>query len=558
MHHLEQLFLERIYHGIKKKTLTKCSKWAEEYRVVGGSFPGRWTFKYHPWERDMHDSNAETNIGQKSSQMGFTDTVLNKVFFKIDIFGTDCLYVLPAKTPDASDFSAGRFNPALELSQHLSNLFSDVKNVGHKRAGSANLYIRGARSRGGLKSIPAGFLVLDELDEMPKENITLAFERTSGQLTKEKWLISTPTVPRFGIHEYFRNSTQNHYYFPCPSCNRYIEFRFPESIVITADSYEDPSVKNSHLICYECKNKLPHEGKYIYLQKGCWQPNQTNKDDVGWYVNHLYSPTVTPVEIAEKFLHGQYDASKEQEFYNSDLGLPHAVEGASVTDNDIKECIKPYKSSDIVSSPGGIITMGVDVGNILHYEIDQWQLGNGVGADLNLTSKCRIIKFGRVHDFDELVLLMDQYGVRFCVIDAQPERRKATEFAMRCFGRVRLCFYGMGVQGKLIHLSEDNQCEVTVDRTAWLDLSLGRFRGRTIALPSDIDFEYCNHIKAPVRVYDYKRATETRGLVDKKHPFGRYVTSLDDHYAHARNYAEIALPLAVSIGTSQTISRSVL
>ncbi len=36
------------------------------------------------------------NVGKKSAQMGYTETVLNLTFFKIDIERIDCLYVLPA------------------------------------------------------------------------------------------------------------------------------------------------------------------------------------------------------------------------------------------------------------------------------------------------------------------------------------------------------------------------------------------------------------------------------------------------------------------------------
>src|SRR5262249_14884021 len=163
-------------------------------------------------------SDAELNVGQKAAQMGFTETVLNIVFYHIDVKAVDCLYVLPAKTPDASDFSAARFDPALESSPHLANLFSDVKNVGHKRAGTATLYVRGSRSRAGLKSIPTGLIILDEVDEFDQENIPLAMERAAGQVEKMVWMISTPTIDNFGINKYYLQSSQNHFHFKCPCC----------------------------------------------------------------------------------------------------------------------------------------------------------------------------------------------------------------------------------------------------------------------------------------------------------------------------------------------------
>ena len=38
-------------------------------------------------------------------------------------------------------------------------------------------------------------------------------------------------------------------------------------------------------------------------------------------------------------------------------------------------------------------------------------------------------------------------------------------------------------------------------------------------------------------------------------PYGVYIKSAADHYAHARNYSEIALPLAVSVAYSTDMER---
>jgi hypothetical protein len=556
MSSLAQQFAERVASGLKRKSLTSCSKWAEQYRVMGSkSFAGPWRFKYHPWLREMHDSKAEMNVGQKSAQMGFTEAVLNKVFYEIDINGTDCLYILPAKTPDASDFSAARFDAALQLSPHLRKMFSDVKNVGHKRAGSANLYIRGSRSDSGLKSIPTGFIVLDEVDEMTQENVPLAKERASGQVEKQIWMISTPTIDNFGINMYYRDSTQNHFHFKCPSCNRFIELKFPESFVVTAEELDDPKLKESHYICYECKaklptlpyvseNKKPDDAKVSWIGDGIWIPSLTNKDAIGWHVNQMYSCTITPYEMARAFLMAQIDPAAEQEFFKSKLGLPHVVDGARVTDDDIERAKRSYKRGD--ARPGGIYTMGVDVGKWCHWEICEWFLppAGTSAVDLSVLAKCRVVTHGKCLEFEELDRMMFDYQIRFCVIDAMPERRKALEFANRHYGRVKLNFYGGGVIGKNIHISEQEPT-ITVDRTSWMDLSLGRFRNNTIAIPCDVDMEYRAHMKAPVRIYEKDK---------NGNPIGRYTKgNEDDHYAHARTYAEIALPLAVSLSQSSSI-----
>src|SRR5436190_1887812 len=474
-HVLAKLIAERIASGLRRKALTSCSRWAQSCRVMGRPYPGPFSFRHHPWLREMHDSEAELNVGQKAAQVGYTETVLNISFFHIDVKGVDTLYVLPAQTPDASDFSAARFDPALELSPHLQNLFSDVKNVGHKRAGTTNLYIRGSRSRSGLKSIPTGLIILDEVDEMEQDNIPLAFERASGQIQKMIWAVSTPTIQRHGINKLFLDTTMEHFYFRCPHCSKMTELIFPNCLVITAQEVNDDSIINSHLICKECSGILPHETKYEWLQSGKWVPSYTNRSARGFHVNQLYSSTVLPSELAKSYLKSLRDPSEEQEFYNSKLGLPHVVKGAGVSEEDLNRALGDYKSYTF-APPNAL---------------------------------------------------------------------------------VKMCFYGVGVNGKAIHIGSDEdgtmsvEPVITVDRTSWLDLSLGRFRqSEMIKIPLDVNQEYRFHIKSLVRRYEKDKTGN---------PIGRYVKADndEDHYAHARNYSEIALPLATNLVNPSDITNQV-
>lgn len=532
-----------IAAGLQRKSVNVCSRWAMSYRVMGPPFPGAWSFTHHPWLRQPHDDTTETIVVQKAAQLGFTEWALNKAFFHIDILNQNVMYILPATTPDASDFSTSRFDPALELSPHLSSLFSDVKNVGHKRAGNANLFIRGSRSESQLRSIPASLLIFDEVDVMVQKNIALAFERTSGQLEKQNCLLSTPTIDNYGINEYFRNSSQDHFVFKCPKCGKQTELTFPECLVMTSEDDTDPKIKDTYIKCRECNNKLEHELKSEWLANGIWVPTYTNRINKGYHVNQLYSATVRPYELAISYIKAQRNPSDEQEFYNSKLGVPHIVAGSRIDDNMLKECTGTYKKVQELRT-GGFVTMGVDVGGWLHYEIDQWY--TDTGSDVHTGTRCKVITEGKVAQFEELDMLMMQYKVLFCVIDANPERRKALEFAQRFSGRIRLCFYGNAINGKEIHLHNETEHTMTVDRTSWLDIALGRFKTRKIVLPVDVSMEYKDHIKSPVRIYK-KDASGN--------PVGIYVKgNTEDHYAHARTYSEMALELATSLGGHQSVS----
>lgn len=537
---IERLMVERIAHGLKRSTASTPSRWAETYRIMSKPYPGKWTFKYHPWLREPHDTEASVNAVMKAAQMGFTEWALNKTFYNIDIASVDCLYILPSDG-DASDFSAGRFDPALEASPYLRSLFSNVRNVGHKRAGSNNLYIRGSRSRSKLKSIPTGFIVFDEVDEMVQVNIPLALERASGQIMTQVLYISTPTVEKddFGIYGIYNRTTQEHFFFRCPHCNKLIELTL-DNLKITGDNRYDPKLKNSYYFCGECEHKLAHKNKPDYLNTGRYVSQFGDRDDRGFTVNQLYScaKAGSPEEIALAVLNAEEDPAKEQELYNSKLALPHTVSGARIQDAQIDKCIRNYKLGQMAKK-GSYVHMGIDVGKTIYYEIDE---SIQTGKYEYLT---RLLTCGTVLHFEELDDLVRQFGVQFTIVDRHPETRSAFKFAQRFWGRVLLCVYGRGITGRQLSSHNDDEKMITVDRTSWLDLALGRFYNSTIYLPTNVPKEYRDHIGNLVRHYE----TDPQG-----NPIYRYINIGPDHYGHARNYSELALAFAVGVGEYQDIA----
>ncbi len=537
---------ESIKAGLNRRSVQKCSDWAQKYIVLGNPIPGPLTFKYHPWSRAMHDSEAPVNNGRKSAQAAYTQTVLQRTFFMIDVRRIDCLYVLPNKTPDAGDFSASRFDVMLELSEHLKKLFSDVKNVGHKRAGPTSLYIRGSHSESGLRSIPVGFMVLDEYDAMDQTNAKFAIERMSGQMYKQVWKISTPTIPNWGIDKEVQVSTEQRFFFKCPLCSRHTELTFPDCFVCTSESLIDPRIHDSYMQCKECKGKLDSKNKWAWLADGTWEVVAKKDPEIlAWSVNQMYSSTISPVEFARSYIAGLSDPTEETHFYNNKLGLAHLVKGAQVTDDDFTKCQHSY-NNDAAINPSKLRTMGVDVGSLLHCEILEWDVV--MGPDINVYSTPKMIRAFKLKEFEDLDKVMRTYQIHGCVVDKFPEQRKAKEFADRFPGYVKLCYYSRGVAAKGITVRgaddfyEDHQ--INVDRTSWLDLSLSRFQKHTIAIPYDLPDEYKKQIKALVRVYE----KDAEG-----NPIGRWQNTAADHYGHAHNYAEIALPLAASVVSNSDI-----
>ncbi len=542
-----------IAEGLKSQTLNRPSRWASHRRIMGGDFAGPYGYKYHPWVRDIHNSQAPYNTAMKAAQMGITEVAINIAFHTIDVRRKDVLYVLPTEK-NASDFAKGRFNVALMYSDYLKNLFTDTNTIALKQAGGVTLYIRGSRGDSNLKSIPVSTLILDELDEMDQKQIWLALERLSGHLEKSVWAISTPTVPKYGIHKLFLQGSQEHYMFKCPHCSKRTELIWPDCVEIIGETITDPRISESYLKCKECKHRLEHGAKPDWLRAGEWHATADNiKNHRSWYINQLYSYTVTPGDIALAHFRGLGDEAALCEFHNSKVGVPFIPDGGQVTDIEIDAArASSYAKNDtklIPTDSGRMITMGVDQGKMNHVVICEFFF-NEIGYDLNAIATEKVLWEGKVpgDDFNELDRLMRKWQVIGCVIDADPQINDARRFARRFHGYVHLCRYRRGKTGKEIAITEEEEGApiATVDRTNWLDATLGRFYSDRITLPTDVSLEFQAHLKNLVRTYERD---------ENNNPKATYLETGPDHFAHALNYAEIALPLAASIVSGRDIGR---
>jgi len=487
----------------------KPADFAEECRVLPGERSGPWTFDGYEYLRKIHNDPGPRVVVRKGAQMGFTETMINRMLHFVAVRHIDTLYVLPT-ADDARDFSAARFNVALRLSPYLRDLFTDVSNVHHKLAGTTNLYIRGSNSKARLASIPVGAVFIDEYDLMNASQVGEARERISGHKDWFEMDISTPTVDGYGIDGEYSRSDQRCYMVTCPHCDKHITLSWPGSVEWRG---EDP--KTARYKCSECGHPLTAKEKAVMIKNGFWYPLKPKNEYRGYTISQLYSPTVSPADIVGTFLAAQTNPIKMQIFYNFKLGLPFVAEGARLTDELIDAAIAGYSMRE--SSAGSV--MGVDVGGYLYYEIAE-----------RVQGRKRVIKAGHVTDFADIASLMKQYNVRACVIDWQPETRLVRQFQVHHPGVWLARYTSMREQLKIRKVER----MVDINRTEAIDWVFQRYRSRTVDLPADLPREYREHMKAPVRVLrqfdNVTRAVYVEG-------------SLDDHLVHASVYAEVALAL---------------
>ena len=72
----------------------------------------------------------------------------------------------------------------------------DTDSANIKRIWNCFLYLRGMTSRVGLKSVPADFIIFDELDEAPQNAVDMAMERMGHSEFKEVLQALQPYLAR--------------------------------------------------------------------------------------------------------------------------------------------------------------------------------------------------------------------------------------------------------------------------------------------------------------------------------------------------------------------------
>lgn len=515
-------------------------------------FKGPVKFDRFPWQREILNINSGQVSIIKAAQMGFSIAGLLRALYMVAEPKTDVLYILPTAAL-ASDFAKARLDSVVNLSPDLAGLFPrGGDSVGLKKTKyQSHIYLRGSISKSGLVSVPVASAIMDEFDRCQPGTLDLVQERLSGQLTKYLMALSTPTLPEFGIAKQAAMGTQEYFYFTCPSCGKRDHLRFPDSVNIVGEGFSDPRCSESSYKCTHCQATLPQESKDEWLKDALWVPhNASAHGHRSFYINQLYSSTITPGELVVAYFKSMLSDSGATEFQNQKLGLPYLIAGARITDAMI-EAVTDFKRSIHDERPayaGKCIVMGVDVGTYLDCYVTEMSYSEDPGNEPYIRSKSKCLQAIRIPgcDFSQLDNLMAEWQVAHCCVDFQPETVNAKAFCRRFKGFASLVQYRRGTQGNEIKKSTDEYGvpTLTVDRTSFMDMALRRLHRKTVSFPRDIGDIFKEHIKAPARTYH----KDDEGAVKPV-----YVALADDHFAHAMTLAEAAHFEAFSKQTGRNI-----
>lgn len=384
--------LERALHALLPPPRLTVSEWADRYRVLGNTSPepGPWRTSRTPYLREIMDSltpsaPCERVVFMKSAQIGGTEVLLNACGYLMHHAPAPILLVQPT-VEMAKRFSKQRLDGLIEASPVLRDRVKDPRSrdsgntVLMKEFAGGVLILTGANSAVGLRSLPAKYVLADELDAWPADAdgegdpFTLAVRRTVAFGSQRKILaVSTPTIEGVSrIEALFRQGDQRYYFVPCPRCGimqrlAWERLRWPEG---------EPQKARYH--CEACGYAVANHEKTAMLAGGEWRPTAAGDGRTRSYnLNALYAPVGWPGwgDLAAEFLEAKRTRETLQVFVNTILGETWRDEAAVPLEADV---LFGRREPFVAEAPAGVclITAGADVqADRIECEVVGWGAG---------------------------------------------------------------------------------------------------------------------------------------------------------------------------------------
>ncbi len=370
--------MSRWNSGLKPDPAYTVSEWADTYRMLSSKAaaePGKWRTARTPYLREIMDCLSASSPVQriafmKGSQIGGTEALNNAIGYVIHMTPGSILAVSPTELL-AKRNSRQRIEPLIadvpELRERIAPARSrDSGNtVLSKDFPGGVLVMTGANSAVGLRSMPARFLLLDEVDGYPGDvddegDPILLAERRSATFAKRRkiFLVSTPTLKGTSrIRREFEASDKRYYFCPCPFC------AYKQPIKFEHLTWPEGEPHKVALKCEDCEKLIYEHSKTQMLKEGEWIA--TAKGDGltrGYHLSSLYSPVgwFSWQEAARMFEQAQEHPELMKGFVNTVLGEAYEDEYDAPEWERLYERREKYPIGTVPHG-GLFLTAGVDI-----------------------------------------------------------------------------------------------------------------------------------------------------------------------------------------------------
>ena len=381
--------------GITPDPALTVSEWADRERFLSpraSAEPGRYRTDRTPYMRAIMDALSPTNatrriVFMKAAQVGATEAGNNWIGYVIHHAPGPMLAVQPT-VELAKRFSRQRIDPLIAESPALRER---VKPQRSRDAGNTMLskefpagllVITGANSAVGLRSMPARYLFLDEVDAYPPsaddegDPVALAEARTRTFSWRSKvFLTSTPTIHGVSrIEREFEASDQRRFFVACPHCGHRQWLRFERL------RWDKGEPNTAHYACEACDGAIAEHQKTAMMEGGEWRPTrpESTSGTIGYHLSGLYSPVgwLSWADIARMWEAAQASDEAKRSFKNGVLGETWIETGEAPDWQRLYERRGAHRFG-MVPSGGLFLTAGADLQKD-RIEVSVWAWGRGL------------------------------------------------------------------------------------------------------------------------------------------------------------------------------------
>lgn len=383
--------------SFKPEPRLSVSMWADAHRVLSkkaSSEPGKWDTRRTPYLREIMDTlsvshPAKKIVFKKASQVGGTECGNNWLGYIIDHAPAPTMLIQPT-VDTAKRNSRLRIEPLIDESPRLKEKVRAAKSrdsantVQQKDFEGGTLVMTGANSAAGLRSMPARFIMLDEVDAYPRDvdgegdPVSLVMARSRTFSRRKAFLVSTPTFDGLSkIDDEFKMSDRRFYHVPCPHCGKKQKLEFKNL------QWTEKEPSSVLYYCEGCGVGIEERFKTKMLDQGEWIAENPGAETIGFHLNSLYSPLgwyswaeiATEYEEAKREQEQEKKTAKMKTFINTVLGETYKEPGEAP---EWKRIYLRRESYKIGTVPSGVLflTCGVDVQkDRLECEVVGWGKG---------------------------------------------------------------------------------------------------------------------------------------------------------------------------------------
>jgi phage terminase large subunit GpA-like protein len=385
--------IERAWRdGLTPDPLLTVSEWADRYRVLSqraSSEPGRWRTDRTPYLKEIMDCLSPSSpfqrvVFMKGSQVGGSECGNNWIAYVIHQAPGPMMAVAPT-VELAKRNSKQRLDPLIEESEVLRERVKERRSrdsgntVLSKEFPGGVLILTGANSAVGLRSMPARYLFLDEVDGYPGDvegegDPILLAERRSATFQRRKiLLVSTPKTKGLSrIEREYGQSDQRRYFVPCPHCGEH------QTLELANLRWPEGRAREAEYACDHCGALIGERHKTWMLEHGEWRPTAAGDGrTAGFHLSSLYSPVgwFSWADAAEMYEQARNAPDLMKGFVNTVLGLPFEEEAEAPEWQRLYERRDTYRIG-IVPEAGLFLTAGVDVQkDRIEVEVVAWGRG---------------------------------------------------------------------------------------------------------------------------------------------------------------------------------------